>query len=195
MGHSPHHLTGGAYVQAGVAVQCNDICHLTQPVLLPHLCPQAGRLPFQQTDQFGEGPPFSLPAHILLVLGTEGRPAEKEIETAAVFLIESLDSSMGAGHPGSSLLSHGGSAVRQVGQNAEAQLWTAVPVGQPVSLQQGGQLGAAVLPGEQGHDHAKGAILPWDTSLQLHPGDGPGRHYPNQVKVQDVLHDIGQGKQ
>ena len=192
--HSSGQLPGGAHAEAGVRVQRDDILHLPQPALLPRLHLQAGGLSLQQTDQLGEGPPLPLPAHVALIPLAEGRRAEKQEKAPAVFLVEAIHRPAGAVHPGRPLRPHGGPAVRQVGQDAQPQLGPRVPVGQAVTLQQSGQLGAAVLPGEEGHHHAQGAPLLWDASLQLHPGNRAGRHQPDQQKVHHIFHNIRQGQ-
>ena len=193
--HGPNQLPGGAHIQAGVRIQSDDIPHLAQPALLPRLHLQAGVPPLQQADQLGERPPFPLPAHITLVPGAEGRGAEKQVKPSAVLPVQVLHRPAGVFHPGGPLLPHGDAAVRQVGQNAQPQLGTGVPVGQAVPLQQGGQPGTAVLPGEEGHHHAQGPPLPGDSPLQLHPGDGAGRNQADQEKVQHIFHNVGQGQE
>ena len=193
--HGPGQLPGGAHVQAGVRIQGDDIFHLTQPALLPRLHLQAGGPPLQQADQLGEGSPLPLPAHVALILFAEGRDTEEQIEASAVLLIEGIHRPSGAVHPGRPLLPHGDAAVRQVGQDAQPQLGTRVPIGQPVALQQSGQLGAAVLPGEEGHHHAQGAPLPGDAPLQLHTGHRAGGHQPDQEEIQTIFYDVRQGQE
>ena len=195
MEHGPGQLPGGAHVQAGVRVQGYDILYLPQPALFPHLHLQTGVFPLQQADQLGERPPLSLPAHVALVPPAESRGAEEQIEAPAVFLVEGVHRLTGAVHPGSPLRPHGGVAVRQVGQNAQPELRPGVPVGQAVALQQGGQLGTAVLPGEKGHHHTQSAALPGNAPLQLHPGHGAGRDQTDQEEVQHIFYDIGQGQE
>ena len=189
--HGADQLPGGAHAQAGVRVQRDDIAGPLQRRAVPGQHLQAGTPPLQQPDQLDQGPALALPAHVALVHGMESGPAEKEIKPAAVFGVQTLHGISGRLRPAALRLSHGAVPVRQVGQKAEAQLRPRVPIGQPIALQQGGQLVSAVPVGEQAGDDTQGPPLLRHPLLQRQPVDRSGMHQTHHQEVGPVLHYVG----
>ena len=194
MEHCPHQLPGRAHVQAGIAVQSDDIAGVRQgpPVSGEYLQPAGAVL--QQPHQLHQRAPLPFPAHPAPIPGTVTGFPEKEVEAAPVLPVQAVHLLPGLPDPAPPLRPHGGIPVGQIGQHPQPQLSAAVPVGQMVALQLFCQLTAALLSGQQGRDDAEGPPLRRDAGLQRHAVDRARGHQTDQKKVRAVFHQIGQGE-
>ena len=193
--HGPCQLPRRPYIEGGIRIQSDDKFCIPQGLSVPGPDMEPGFSALQQTAQLQKRPPLSLPAQPALVGGLKHGFAEKQIEAPAVSFVEGVYGAGGILHPGPALAVHGLGAVRQIGQQAEAQFLPRVPVGQTVALQQGGIFPPALRPGEQTRDDAQSSPFGWNAPLQGHPAHRPGTDNVNRQKVQEIFYHIGDRQQ
>ena len=80
---------------------------------------------------------------------------------------------------------------RQMLQDAQQQVFSRVPVGEAVALQQSGQLPAALPVGQQGCDDAQSPPLLRHAPLQGHAVHAPRAEETDHQKVHAVFDDVG----